>query len=126
MTENDNSSRGNSRPKLHPTFRHYPRWLIFFKNLSYQKQFKFAINIGFAQIRCSLLQFFLGKSALLYLCWMLPSISKITPDKMSLLKSRRTTLVARKEKIKWNKHVAIFLSEYCDCLRRVKSIQQHV
>ena len=53
-------SRGDSRPKLHPTFGCCPQF-IFFENLFHQKQCKYAVNIGMAQIRGALLQFFLGK-----------------------------------------------------------------
>ena len=42
-------SRGNSRPKLRPAFGRV------FKNLFYQKQCKYATNIGVAQIRGALL-----------------------------------------------------------------------
>ena len=51
-----------------------------FLNFFYQKQCKYAMIIGFAQIRGALLQFLLGKSTLLYLCWLLPLILKITRD----------------------------------------------
>ena len=48
-------SRGNSRPKLRLAFRGYPRRFIFLKNLFYQKQCQYAMNIGVAQIRGTLL-----------------------------------------------------------------------
>lgn len=45
---------GNSKPKLRPTFGRYTRWFIFFRNVFYQKQRKYAMNIGVAQIRGTL------------------------------------------------------------------------
>ena len=59
-------------------FGHRPRWFIFLKKLFYEKQSKYAMNIGVAVIRSALLKFFYKKSALLYLCQILPSVSKIT------------------------------------------------
>ena len=40
--------RGTSRPKLCWTFRCCPQWFIFFKNLFYQNQCKYAMDIGVA------------------------------------------------------------------------------
>ena len=73
------SDRVNSRPKLCPTSGRCPG-LVVFKKFFYQKQCKYAIKIGVAQVRGALLRFSLGKSTLLYLCRILPSISKITPE----------------------------------------------
>ena len=72
--------RNNSRLRLRPTFGCCLWWFIFFKHLFYQEQCKYAMNLGVAQIRGALLQFFNRKSVLSYLCRMLPSISKITPE----------------------------------------------
>ena len=70
--------RFNSRPKLHLVFGCWPWWFIFFKNLFYQKPCKCAMNIGVKSgVPCHC--FLQGKSALLYLCQTLPSISKMTP-----------------------------------------------
>ena len=45
------------------------------------------MNIGIAHVRGALLCFLRGKSALLYLCQMLPSISKIIPESPILANS---------------------------------------
>ena len=45
---------------------------FFSKYLFYQKQCKYAMNVGIAQVRGL-------KSVLLYLCRTLPSVSKVTP-----------------------------------------------
>ena len=54
-------TRGHFRLKLSPTSRCCPWWLIFFKNLFYQKNFKDTINIGGGQIRGPLFNFFVVK-----------------------------------------------------------------
>ena len=51
----------------------------FFENLFYQKQCKYAMNMGTVKSGTAF-NIFLVKSAIFYLCWTLPSISKITPD----------------------------------------------
>ena len=43
--------RGNSMAKLHPAFGGCPQSFTFFKNLIYQKQCKYAMNIGVADIK---------------------------------------------------------------------------
>ena len=54
-------TRGHFRLKLSPTSRCCPWWLIFFKNLFYQKNFKDTIIIGGGQIRGPLFNFFVVK-----------------------------------------------------------------
>ena len=51
-------SRDNSRPKLRLDFRPCPRGFTFFKNLFCQKECKYITNIGIAQVRGALLEFF--------------------------------------------------------------------
>ena len=59
--------------------------MLFFKSrfvvsqgLFYQKQYKYAVNIGVAQM-CPFLVFFMEKVPFYYLYWTLPSISKKNP-----------------------------------------------
>ena len=54
-------NRGNSWPKLHQAFGCCPWGFIFSKNLFYQKQRKYVMNIGVTQIRGILLLFLWGK-----------------------------------------------------------------
>ena len=54
------SDRVNSRPKLCPTSGRCPR-LVVFKNLFYQKQCKYAINIRVAPVRGLFYGFLWGK-----------------------------------------------------------------
>ena len=54
-------------------------YFFFFKNLFLQKQFKYALNIGFAQIRGAFLWIFIGKKCPFTSLQRLPSICKITP-----------------------------------------------
>ena len=68
--------RGNRRPKLCSAFGCCPQ-RFFFKDFLLQKQCKYTANIVVAQIRGAILLFLWGKSAFLYPCYMLPSISKI-------------------------------------------------
>ena len=65
--------------KLHPAFGGCPQSFTFFKNLIYQKQCKYAMNIGLLTSKGPFIVFY-RESVLLYLCQMLPSISKIAPD----------------------------------------------
>ena len=75
-----NTFRGYFRLKLSPTSGCCPQWLIFFKNLFYQKNCKEAMNIGGGQIRVPFLTLLQWKSALFCIFQTLPSVSKITSD----------------------------------------------
>ena len=66
-------------PNYSSNFWMLPHMIFFyFKNVFYQKQCKYAMNIGLAQKRGVLLHFFMGKNYLFISLPMLPSISKIT------------------------------------------------
>ena len=51
----EDGDHGNFKPKQCPPFGCSPEWFIFFKNVFYQKQYKYATNTGVAQIRGVLL-----------------------------------------------------------------------
>ena len=64
--ENDNitvlhPTRGKSRPELCPAFGRCPLIYFVFKNLFYQKQCKYAMNIRLTQIRGTFYSFFREK-----------------------------------------------------------------
>ena len=70
--------------KTESNFRTLPWMTFFFKNLFYQNNCKEAIKIEGGQIRGALFNYFVVKKCPFCIFQMLPSVSKITPDLVSL------------------------------------------
>ena len=78
-------NRGSSRPKLHLPFRCCPKWFIFSKHFfikSCENMLCYVHHRSCSNQRWPFTVFFKGKNAFLCQCWMLPSISKITPGEV--------------------------------------------
>ena len=63
-----------------------PFMIYFFQKFILSKAVKYAMNVGMLKSEVPFYNFFIGKKWPFYLCWMLHSVSKITPGRYFFLR----------------------------------------